>query len=74
MDALNFPAQLPWLQIFIFVSPVVFLFVAFKLTVLDDDREGFVNLRVPAAPEQCSPKWKGEVLREPTIKVAFPKT
>ena len=73
MDALNDLAQLPWPEIVIFVLSVVFLFAAFKIIVLDDDRESFVHLRVPA-PEQCSPAWKGEVLREPTVKVPYPWT
>ena len=71
MDALNDLAQLPWPDIVIFVLSVVFLFAAFKIIVLDDDGESFVNPRVPT-PEQCSPEWKGEVLREPTIKVPYP--
>ncbi len=69
MDTLDHPqAQLPWLEIFIFLSSVVFVFAVFKYVVLDDDEEGPVNFKV-LVPEQCSPEWKSEVLQEPTIKV-----
>ena len=69
MDILNHPpAQLPWLEIAIFVSSVVFVFAVFNHVVLDDEKDGPVNFKVPV-PEQCSPEWKGEVLQEPTIKV-----
>ncbi len=74
MDTLDHPpAQLPWLEIAIFVSSVVFVLAVFKHVVLDDDEEGPVNFKVPV-PEQCSPEWKGKVLREPTIKVLSPST
>ena len=74
MDTLDHPpAQLPWLEIAIFVSSVVFVLAVFKHVVLDDDEEGPINFKVPV-PEQCSPEWKGEVLQEPTIKVPSPST
>ena len=60
--------QLPWLEISIFVLSVLFVFAVFKVIVLDDD-ESVVNYRVPV-PEQCSPGWKGEILKEPSIKVS----
>ncbi len=72
MDAVNDPpTQLPWLEIFIFVLSVVFLYTALRIIVFDDDRKSFVSFQVPV-PEQCSPEWKGEVLKEPTIKVPSP--
>ena len=72
MDTLNNPpAQLPRLEIFIFVLSVVFVFAVFKSVVLADEEERPVNYRVPV-PEQCSPEWNGEVLEEPTIKVPSP--
>ena len=72
MDTLNDPpAQLPWLEISIFVLSVVFVFATFKIVVLVDDDERPVRFKVPV-PEQCSPKWTGEVLEEPTIKVPSP--
>ncbi len=72
MDAVNhLPTQLPWLEVLIFVLSVVFLYTALRIIVFDDDRENFVTFQVPV-PEQCSPEWKGEVLKEPTIKVPSP--
>lgn len=69
MDTLNDPpVQLPWLEISILVLSVVFVFAAFKIIVLDDDKERVVEFKVPV-PKQCSPEWEGEVLEEPTIKV-----
>lgn len=74
MDILNHPpAQLPWLEVSIFVSSVVFVFAVFKYIVLDDDEGRPVSFKVPI-PEQCSPEWEGEVLEEPTIKVPSPST
>ena len=64
------PAPLPWLEISIILLPILFLFAAFKVTVLhDDDKEKAVHFRVPT-PEQCSSDWKGELLERPTVKVA----
>lgn len=74
MDTLDDPlAQLPLLEISIFVLSVVFVFVIFKYIVLNDDEEEPVKYQVPV-PEQCSPEWMGEVLKEPTIKVPFAST
>ena len=74
MDTLNgISAQLPWIEISIFVFSVVFVFVAFKIVVLDDDDERPVSLKIPV-PEQCSPEWTGELLEKPTIKVPSPST
>lgn len=74
MDTLNDPlAQLPWLEILIFVLSVVLVFTAFKIIVLDNDEERPVDFTVPV-PKQCSPEWKGEILDEPTIKVPSPST
>ena len=71
MDALNdLLSRLALLEISIFGLSVVFLFAAYKIIVRDDDRESIVTLQVPT-PEQCFPEWKGEVLREPTVKVPF---
>lgn len=65
------PAQVAWLEIFVLLLPIVFLFAAFKIIVLnDDDEQKIVHFKVPL-PEQCSPDWKGEVLEEPTVKVPF---
>ena len=64
------PAQLPWLEISIILLPIVFLFAAFKVTVLHHhDEENAIHFRVPT-PEQCSSDWKGELLERPTVKVA----
>lgn len=74
MDILNGPpTQLPLLEISIFVLSIVFVFAIFKYIVLDDNEETPVKFKVPV-PEQCSPGWKGEVLKEPTIKVPSPST
>ena len=71
MDALNdLLSRLPRLEISFFVLSVVFLFTTYKIIVRDVDRESFVTIQVPT-PEQCFPEWKGEVLREPTVKVPF---
>ncbi|CAF9919501.1 Meiotic Sister-Chromatid recombination aldehyde dehydrogenase [Imshaugia aleurites] len=70
MDTLNgTSAQLPWLEFSIFVFSVVFVFVAFKIVVLDDDDERPVSLKIPV-PEQCSREWTGELLEKPTIKIS----
>ena len=69
MDTLDDrPAQLPWLEISIFVLSVLFVIAVFNYIVLDDDEERPVNLKVPV-PEQCSSEWKGELLEKPTTKV-----
>lgn len=69
MDTLNDPsAQLPWVEISLFVLSVVLIFIAFNYIVLDDDGERPVSFKVPV-PEPCSSKWKGELLEKPTIKV-----
>ena len=63
------PARPPWLEIFIILFTIVFLFVAFKVVVLhNDDEEKAVHFRVPV-PEQCSSDWKGELLEKPVVKV-----
>lgn len=69
MDTLNdSSAQLPWLEILVFVLSVVFVFTVFNHIVLGDDEERPVSFEVPI-PEQCSSEWKGQVLEKPTIKV-----
>ena len=69
MDTTNDPsAQLPWLEISIFVLSVVVVFTVFNHIVLYDDEERPVNFKVPV-PEQCSSEWEGELLEKPTIKV-----
>lgn len=69
MDTLNDPsAQLPWLEISVFVLSVVVIFTVFNYTVLNDDGERPVAFKVPV-PEQCSSEWKGELLEKPTVKV-----
>lgn len=70
LQSLSIPdmeAQLPWLEISVFLLSSVFLF-AVKVILLDDDEEKIHHFRVPV-PEQCSPEWKGEVLEKPTVKV-----
>ena len=66
-------AQLPWLEISIFILSIVFLCVAFKIIVLRDDEEGPVKFRI-TVPEQYLPEWKGKILEDPAIKVPFPST
>ena len=77
MDTLNHLvstlAQLPWLEVSIFILSVIFVCVAFKIIVLKDDEEGPVKFRI-TLPEQCLPEWKGKVLEDPAIKVQFPST
>ena len=64
-------AQLPWLEISVFLLSIIFLFAAFKVVVHDDDGEESPHFKVPV-PEQCSPEWKGEILEKPTVKVPPP--
>ena len=66
-------AQLPWVEISIFVLSVFFVCVAFKIIVLRDDEEGPVKFGI-TVPEQCLPEWEGRVLEDPAIKVPFPST
>ena len=70
MDILNGPpTRLPLFDVLIVVLSIVFVFATFKYIVLDDDEETPVKFKVPV-PEQCSPEWKGELLKEPAVKVA----
>ena len=54
-----------------FLASVAFVVLVFKFVVLSNDAEAPVTIHVPP-PEQCQPGWKGEVLKEPAIKVASP--
>ncbi len=64
----QFPKDLPWLEICIFFGSVILVISVFNRVVLSPDEECPITFRVPV-PEQCDPKWKGEVLEETSIKV-----
>ena len=68
---MTFPADLPWLEVFIFVLSITLVFTVLNYTVLsnDDERLSGFKLRGIYVPEQCNPDWQGEVLLEPSIKV-----
>ena len=65
----QFPIGLPWLEICIFFGSTILLITVFNYIVLSPDEERPALFKVPI-PEQCSLDWKGEVLEEPSIKVA----
>ena len=65
----DLPAEIPWLEISIFVFSIAFVSTIFKSVVLKDDDDQAVNFKVPI-PKQCSPEWEGDVLEQPSIKVA----
>ena len=64
-----FPSQYlaPWSQVVgALISCVVISYIFFRILRKDSERPiGYVV----SIPEQCKPKWKGEILEEPSIKV-----
>ena len=72
MDTLShLPDKVPWLELSIFVISIALVFTVFNYTVLNDSDERPATIEVPI-PEQCDPKWRGEVLEKPSIKVFTP--
>jgi hypothetical protein len=70
MEIVNhFPTEVPWLESFIFIISIGFVFIVFNNTVLNDSAQQPVPFTV-TAPEQCNPYWEGEVLEKPSIKVS----
>lgn len=71
MEIVNdFPNEVPWLESFIFIISIGFVFIVFNHTVLNDSAEQPASFTVPV-PEQCNPCWEGEVLEKPSIKVSY---
>ena len=72
MDAFNqhwlSQQDVPVSALVTFVGSIAFVIFVFKIAVLSDNGERAVNFRVPP-PEQCHPDWKGEILRQPSLKV-----
>lgn len=69
-NTLDISAQVPWLETFVFVLSVAFIFAVFRYIVLNNGDESPVTFKVPV-PEQCLPQWKGEVVDEPSVKVSL---
>ncbi|KAG8528759.1 uncharacterized protein KY384_006446 [Bacidia gigantensis] len=62
-----FQHGIPLLALATFVISVTFVVVVFKLVVLNNGDERAVKFIIPI-PEQCSPTWKGETLKFPSVK------
>jgi len=70
MEIVNhFPTEVPWLESFIFIISIGFVFIVFNNTVLNDSAQQPVPFIVPV-PEHCNPCWEGEILEKPSIKVS----
>ena len=63
--------NLPLTETFIFAITIILVLTVFRYAVLNDSHEQPVSFKVPA-PQECDPKWKGEILDNPSIKVFFP--
>ena len=60
--------NLPVPEFLVFAVSIVLVFTVFRYAVLNDSHEQPVSFKVPAPP-QCDPKWNGEIVDNPSIKV-----
>ena len=65
----HLPDDVPWREVFIFLISILLSFAVWNYVCLNDSDEQPVSFHIPI-PEQCNPTWRGDVLEQPSIKVA----
>ena len=55
-------------EVLIPICAILTFIITIYFTLLKNDDERPVSFSIPL-PEQCKPGWKGEVLKDPKIKV-----